>query len=304
MSPSLRIAVIGVGGIGSAFAFQLARVGHHEVTAVVRPGSARFHQLQRDRGIINTRGECADVHVADALDEQTPYDLVIVTLLAHQVDAVLPALSRSAAKCVQFMFNTFDPERLEEAVGAARCAFGMAFVQATVSKDGQLNATIGAGGQKTRLSQRRWVDVFIAAGLPAVLDPNMLLWLRCHVPLCVAMESVSVAAVRHGGGASWGESMVLARGVRETFTMIRRLGYPLYPSAKAWIYSSPIWAVAGMLWAVSRIPSFRELLATGVGECRALVDVLVAAASGASPPVEVAAIQAMKPSVEPAAASL
>ena len=41
------------------------------------------------------------------------YNLVIVTLLAHQTDAVLPALQRSAAKCIQLMFNTFDPERLQ-----------------------------------------------------------------------------------------------------------------------------------------------------------------------------------------------
>lgn len=60
------------------------------------------------------------MRVADALDEQTSYDLVIVTLLAHRVDAVLPALRRSGAKRIQFMFNTFDPERLQDAVGSDR----------------------------------------------------------------------------------------------------------------------------------------------------------------------------------------
>ena len=45
------------------------------------------------------------MRVLDALDEETPYDLVIVTLLAHQADAVLPALRRSAAACVQFMLH-------------------------------------------------------------------------------------------------------------------------------------------------------------------------------------------------------
>jgi 2-dehydropantoate 2-reductase len=34
------------------------------------------------------------------------------------------------------------------------------------------------------MSQKRWVDVFNAAGLPALLEPDMPLWLRCHVPLC------------------------------------------------------------------------------------------------------------------------
>jgi ketopantoate reductase len=43
-SPSLRIAVIGAGGIGSAFAFQLATVGHPVVTVDARPHSMRQHR--------------------------------------------------------------------------------------------------------------------------------------------------------------------------------------------------------------------------------------------------------------------
>lgn len=292
---TLQIAFIGVGGIGSTFAFQLARTGQHDVSAIARPGSMRLQHLQRDSGIVNTKGERADVRVMDALDEHSPYDLVIVTVLAHQVDTLLPALRRSAAKCIQFMFNTFDPERLQAAVGAERCSFGMPFVQATLDKDGKLNATIGAGGQKSRMNNQSWVDVFAAAGLPAVLEPDMLLWLRCHVPLCIAFESVSIAGERRGGGASCGESMVLAQGVHESFTLIQRLGYRLYPWGKSFLHASPAWIVAAMLWSVSRVTSFREVLATGVGECRALVDSLAATAPQAEPAVSVAKIQAMKP---------
>ncbi len=292
----LRIAIVGVGRIGSAFAFNLARTGLHDLTAVARPDSERLGQLRRDNGIVDIRGERADVRMADALDEETPYDLVIVTLLAHQVDAVLPALKRSRAKCIQFMFNTFEPERLRDAIGAERCAFGMPFVQATIDEDGRLSATIGAGGQKSLMNQQRWVDVFAAAGLPAALEPEMLLWLRCHAPLCVAFESVSVVGVRRGGGASWGESMVTARGVRESFTLIQRLGHRVYPRGKSWLNRSPIWVVAAMLWFISRITTFRELLATGVVECRALVDAMLAVAPQTYPPVKAALIAAMKPS--------
>ena len=298
MAPSetLRIAVLGAGRIGSTFAFQLARAGHHEVTVIARPGSTRLRQLQRDGGIVNVAGERAELRVLDALDEQTPYDLLIVTVLAHQVDAVLPALRRSAGKCVLFMFNNFDPERLQNAVGVERCCFGMPFLQANFDGDGRLEAKIGAAGQKSLLGQQRWVDVFLAAGLPAVLEPNMLLWLRCHVPLCIAFESVSIAGVRRGGGASWGESMTIARGVHESFTLIQRLGYKIYPPGKALLKASPASVIGGMLWSMSRIKSFRELLATGIDECRGLVDALVLAAPKANPPVSIAKIEAMKPS--------
>ena len=292
----LRIAILGAGRIGSTFAFQLARTGHHDVTVVARPGSARLQQLQRAGAIINVKDEQARVRITDALDEQTPYDLVIVTLLAYQVDAVLPALQQSAAKGVLFMFNNFEPERLQTAVGKERCAFGMPFVQANFDQDGRLKATIGAAGQKTLLSQQRWVDVFNAAGLPATLEPDMPLWLRCHAPLCVAFESVSVAGERRGGGASWGEAKVLARGVQESFALIRGLGYQVYPRGKARLNGCPTWVVAAILWTMSRIRSFRELLATGENECRALVDMMASAAAQAKPPVRVPMIQAMKPS--------
>ncbi len=292
----MKIAVLGTGKIGSTFAFQLARAGHHDVTVIARPGSARLRQLQRDDGIIDVKGERASVRVLDTLDEETPYDLLIVTLLDHQTSAILPNLRRSAAKCVQFMFNTFHPERLQDAIGIERCAFGMPFVQATLDSDGKLKATIGAAGQKTIMNEQRWVDVFNAAGLPAAIESDMLLWLRCHVPLCVAFESVAVAGERRGSGASWEEAVILARGVHASFNLIKGLGYRIYPGSKKLIDGSPIPVLATTLWSMSRITAFREVLATGKAECQTLVDVMVAAAPLAKQPVDVRRIQAMKPS--------
>ncbi len=294
-SPPLRIAILGAGQIGSAFAFQLARIGGHDVSVVARPNSTRLRQLESDGAIIDSTGERAVVSVADALDETVPYDLVLVALSAHQTGAVLTNLQRSEAACVLFMGNTFSPEKLQAAVGAGRCALGMPFVQAMLNPEGRLKITIGAGGQKTIMDQQRWVDIFNSAGLPTTLEPNMPLWLRCHAPLCVAFESVSVAGLRRGGGASWEEALVLARGVQASFKLIEVLGYDLYPRTKRRMARSPVAALAAMLWFMSRIRSFRELLATGKAECCALVDDMVAAASYAKKPVPVAAIAAMKP---------
>jgi 2-dehydropantoate 2-reductase len=295
-TPPLRIAILGAGKIGSVFAFQLARAGGHDVTVIARPGSLRLRQLERDGAIVDIKGERAVVQVAGVLDELIPYDLVIVTMLAHQADAMMPALQRSAAKCVQFMFNTFEPEKLQESLGIERCAFGMPFVQATLDADGRLKATIGAGGQKTIMNRQRSVDLFNAAGLPAALEPNMPLWLRCHVPLCVAFESVSVAAWRRGRGASWGEALILARGVHASFALIKGLGYEVYPKMKKRIAGSPSPLVALALWSLSRIKSFRELLATGETECCALVDTMVAAGAAAKPALMTSKIEVMKPS--------
>jgi len=102
--------------------------------------------------------------------------------------------------------------------------------------------------------------------------------------------------VQRGGGASWGEAMTVARGMHESFTLVQRLGYRLYPAGKARLHALPSWIVAMMLWGVSRIASFRDLLATGAGESRALVDTMVAAAGGIEPPFDTTKILAMRPS--------
>ena len=295
VSPPLKIAIVGPGKIGSIFAFQLARVGQHDVTVIARPGSPRLAQLQRDGGIVDVKGERAAVRVLDALNEETPYDLLIVTLLDRQADSVLPSLRRSAASCILFMFNTFRPEYFLDAVGVGRAASGMPFVQGLLKDDGRLKAMIGAGGQKTLLSDPRWVALFAAAGLPATLESDMPLWLRCHVPMCVAFESVSVAGERRGGGASWRDARIIACGVRTSFGLIEALGYPIYPTSKQRLARLPVPLLTAMLWGLSRIRGFREVLATGRSECQNLVDDMLAAAAQARQPVDLVRIRAMKP---------
>ena len=292
----LSIAIIGLGGIGSTFAYQLSRAGH-DVTVIARPGSKRLQQLQRDNGIVHQNGDRVEVRVLDMLDEQRVYDLLVVTTLAYQVEAILPALQRSKARCIHFMFNTFNPEHLRDAIGENRSTFGMPFVMGMLDKEGKLNSTIDPN-RKTLHSDQRWVDLFLAAGISSSLETNMPLWLRCHVPMCIAMESISIAGQRRGSGASWVESMTVARGLHGGFAIIKGLGYRLYPSPKLILYFSPRVVIACILWTVSRIKSFRELLATGVIECRSLVDVIIAAATEAKqtiPAGSVSDVLAMRP---------
>lgn len=295
-APCLRIAVLGVGGIGSAFAFQLAAGGGHEVTVIARPGSARLKQLQRDGGLAKANGEHARVTVADTLDSPVPYDLVIVTVQAHRLADVLPALEASNASSILFVVNQFHPEQVEDVLGPARCVFGMPFIQASIDGDGKLDARIGKAGPKTVLGRQDLVTLFTQAGIPAAFEPRMALWLRCHVPLCIGFESVSAAAVKRGTGASWNEATTIATGVQESLALIKRLGFPLYPRGKVLLDRMPRQGVAAILWSMSRITSFRTLLATGAPEARALTSVLVAAASGVMPEAAVRRIEAMAPS--------
>ena len=141
---TMRIAILGTGPIGSTFALHLARAGH-DVTAIAR--GKRLEQLQADQGIVTVDGERAAVKVSPALDPAVPFDLVLVTVLATGVGAVLPALKASAAKTVMFMFNTFESHApLREAVGSARFAFGFPAVLATLP-EGKLQSQVFSRGQ-------------------------------------------------------------------------------------------------------------------------------------------------------------
>ena len=272
----LKIAVVGAGKIGSAFAFQLARADH-DVTVVARPGSSRLQQLQCEQGIVLDSNERVNTQVTERLDEDVAFDLVVVTVRDAQVNQLVPALKRSVARHLHFMFVSFDPERLAVDLGADRCSFGMPAIMAWLDSSGRLHQKISSS-QKTLHGDQRWVDLFVAAGIPSALEIKMELWLRSHVPLTVGMESVCVVGERRSGGATWREAKRIARGVKGGFAIVQGLGYPLYPNSKRRLNSAPTPVVTLILWIVSRVKSFRALLSQGGTEAEELTDTMIGAA--------------------------
>src|SRR5215469_10591994 len=186
------------------------------------------------------------------------------------------------------MLVTFEPERLRDAIGSHRCSFGMPAVMAMTDSEGRLKPTI-ISSLKTLHGDQRCAELFSSAGIPSAFEPEMALWLRCEAPLTAAIASIAVAGQRRGGGATWAEAKAVARGLHEGFAIVKGLGYPLYPSTKSTMYSVPNFLNAFLLWVLSRIPTMRELLATGLTECRALIDTMAAAAAKAKPPLSAAA---------------
>ncbi|WP_437972568.1 2-dehydropantoate 2-reductase N-terminal domain-containing protein [Sorangium sp. So ce260] len=276
----MKIVIIGPGGIGSTFAFQLARAGH-DVTVVAR--GKRLEQLRRDEAIVSAAGERAAVRVSAALDATTEWDLALVTVLASQVDAVLPALAASAAKTVMFMFNTFEPlSRLRDAVGSARFAFGFPAILATLD-DGKLTSRIVDRGMVTTVTDPAWAKVFAGAGVPTVVHQDMESWLRTHAALVVPVMVAVVAAHARQAGISWAEATSLARAMEEGLRVVRQLGNTITPEPMAMLSRLPTPAVATLLWMVSRVEAVRKMGAAGPGEPRTLIDAIAAAAPGQTP---------------------
>lgn len=276
----MKIAILGPGAIGSTFALHLARAGH-EVTVIAR--GKRLEHLQREGAIVTTEGERAAVRVSAALDTQTPWDLVLVTVLAHQVDVVLPALTASAARTVLFMFNTFAPlAPLRDAVGAQRFAFGFPSVLGTL-EDGKLRSEVQRRGMLTTVTEEPWRKLFSDAGIPSVVERDMESWLRTHAALVVPfMLAVNVAHGR-GAGLRWAEARQLARAFDEGLALVKKLGHALTPREAALLAGLPSVTVATLFWSVTRVPSLRRLGALGPAEPRALIDAMSALDAEAIP---------------------
>jgi len=280
----MKVAIIGAGGIGSTFAVQLARAGH-EVSVVAR--NKRLVQLQQQGGVQTAEGAVVKLDVSAALDQAVAWDLVLVSVLAHQVEPLLAALTGSAAKRIMFMFNTFEPlQPLRDAVGNERFAFGFPSILARVDAQGLLESSIQRHGLRTTVTDQSLADIFSAAGIPSVVSTQMEGWLRSHAAAVVPMILASNVAQQRHAGITWREAVGLADVMEEAFALVRKLGFNVVPTAHSVIGRLPPTAKAALLWSATRNETVRSSGAAAVVEARHLVDAMLAAAPSGWPELE------------------
>ena len=269
----MNIAVIGLGAIGTTFAYLLSR-GGHQVTVVAR--GERLKTIRRDGSLVHVNGNRAQVQVAESLDTTVEYDLVLVTVLAHQLGPLEQRLQQSRARQVMFMFNTVDSlSRLRELVGDARFVFAFPSVVASLPND-QLTFKVFKVGQVTLCTDARWALVFSSAGITCRVQPQMQTWLRTHAVVIAVLQALASLAYRRQHGLSLRESWRHAQALSAGFSLVRQLEGRLVPLAfgvSAWVPA--VFWVPG-LWALSRSPLVRTLGAAGPREPRALIEALVA----------------------------
>jgi len=265
----MKIAILGPGAIGSTFAWQLSRAGH-EVTVVAR--GTRLAWLEKERAIVRGDGERAKVSVASSLDPVTPWDLVLVTVLAPQVGAVLPSLRASAARRVMFMFNTFEPlEPLRDSVGAQRFSFGFPMGIFTLLIDGRIHPQIGRG---TTVDDAELAALFNAAAIPTVVERDMHSWLRSHAALVAPLMSIGVTVHARNRGVTWREARAHAQALAAGFRIVRAQGNAILPGFVAVLSRGPVIFSTALLWASSRTKMLRDLGKLGTAEPRMLIDMM------------------------------
>ena len=301
---NMKICILGAGAVGTSFAVYLAVAGH-DVTLVAR--GARLDKLTRDGGVIATSPPTtptpARVTVATAVDPSCAWDLVLVTVLAHQLDAALLAVLRACrdTATVMFMFTTFAAlDEYRDAVGASRCVFGFPIIDARfVEPDGALeHMFLSTGGMRTLVTDNRWSGVLAAAGIPTKLEPADLMqsWHRTHAGLSIGMVGIMTRAAARNSGVSWAEASLAARATYGALSVVRRAGDRVTPAPIAAVLAMPNAVLAALFWVASRWSSQRDRIKSlGTREYVALTEALLRLAERVGAPAEdVAAVRELR----------
>lgn len=195
----MRIAVIGIGGIGGYYAGVLGRVGH-DVQAYARGDTLR---ALRERGIEVRTPEptfTVPVRATDQVDALTPADLALVTVKSYALDAVAPAvrvLAEGGAAVVPLLNGVDAVDRLVRAgVPTTQLLGGVTYISAARVAPGVVErrspfqrVLIGepAGGASPRAEEI--VAAFSGAGVDARVVPDIALALWQKYVFIVAMAA-------------------------------------------------------------------------------------------------------------------
>ncbi|MFG1603056.1 ketopantoate reductase family protein [Actinoplanes sp. NPDC049265] len=202
----MKILVYGAGVLGSVHAARLHE-GGHDVSLLAR--GERLAALRR-HGVRLAEGDSPAVHTVPVPVVEHPadgYDLTVVFVRTHQVDAVLESLADVGGD-VLFLLNWaggFAP--LGAVLGLERVLLGFGVVGGTIDGDvvryrrvsrlaRLLPMPIGEPDGRATPRLDRIVGAFRAAGLHVKAEPRMDAWLTTHA----AFEVPLGQAVHAAGG--------------------------------------------------------------------------------------------------------
>lgn len=259
-----KIAIIGAGPVGCAFAVHLVKAGH-DVTIVGR--GQRLANLQENGGVLAKMSEKATettkipVKAVGSLDTAQPWDLVLLTITEQQFDEPLSATLKACPKTTEilFMFNTFASlDQYFEVVGKERCIMGFPMIMASFF-DGALVHQFISFGQITIVSSPEWRAIFSSAGITCIHEPDMQSWLRTHAAVALGLMSAVVTAAARKSGVTWAEARLSAGAAREGLTLVKKLGNKITPKFVHYLgVAVPSFVLTGVLWVFTKVPSMRN----------------------------------------------
>jgi len=269
----MRIAIVGVGCIGSVVAAHLAQAGH-DITLVAR-GHRRASlatQGLRVRGNGAQEEQVLRLPVVESVADAPNAELVFVTVQMPQVEAILPALVRHPARHICLLLNVHPlPASWTKAL-RERLILGFPSMLAGFRDDLVQYRTLPAWLRFaiiTSLGPARGADagpalevaaLLRASGLAADVHQDMESWLASHSALVVPLMAHASRCCLAGRSLqmSWEEAHCVARALKEALGLAQRAGATLTPANVAALPYVPSHATAATLWSLSRLPWFER----------------------------------------------
>ena len=214
----MKLLVYGAGVLGSQFAVRLQEAGH-DVTLLAR--GERLAALRR-HGVQLGEAESPAVRSVPVPLVEHPaagYDLILVLVRTHQVDAVLESLTGVDGD-VLFLLNwAAGPEPLGAVIGPERVLLGFPTAGGTMDGDvvryrapGLLTRLtpmpIGEPGGRATPRLERIVRELRTAGINAKAEPRIDAWLKTHAAFVVPLGQAVLAA---GGPAALADDPAAVR---------------------------------------------------------------------------------------------
>lgn len=297
----MRIAVVGVGCIGSVVAAKLARAGH-AVSLVAR--GKRFQQLASHGLRVRLHGrsaiEALPLPAFQSVTEVPDAALLIVCVQTQQVEALLPALAAHTAERVAFLLNAHPVPPSWGAALGGRLVLGFPAMLAGYRDDVvgyrtlpaflrfAIISTLGPARGHDGAGARALVQLLKQAELPAAYEGDMESWLATHSALVTGLMGYASARLAAGADLrmTWDDALRVARALGEALRLVKASGHALTPPQVAALTLLPAPVIAGSLWSVTQLPWFGQAVADyaehGADEVRMLYAGLRSAA-GASP---------------------
>lgn len=258
-----RVAVLGAGGVGSAYAGFLARAGCE--VALVGRGSSHIRAVA-ERGLtinapegdpwtvrVNTRLTASDV-------PERSIDLMLVLTKAFDTTAAVASVVHGLTPdgVVMSPQNGLGCDAaLAEVVGSARALVGVTTVGATLHEPGHvsISASTAAGISLTHVGATRLatgthraqeiVDLLVSASLPAILSPHVevAIWEK----LALAAMSPLCAVLQRTVGHIWStpEGQHLVRTLFDEVVAVAASQGVTLDSTAIWAYASSVFEGTG-----------------------------------------------------------
>jgi ketopantoate reductase len=277
----MKILVFGAGVIGTTYAWQLSSASH-DVSLFVRKD--RREEIEKDGIRIRCRDErnkktkpLETIYRPTVVDEFSPednYDLIIVSVRAHQLEAVLPALAKGSGKADVLFFgnNWWGEEKIRSFLSPEKYFFGFSRlvggwrtgnqVECIFFDNPELVTMIGERDGQVTPRLQNLHDVFEQANLKPVISSAIRGWLAIHY---VEFLGVIGGILKAGSFDAFVDRSELIKesilATRESLAICKACGIDFKQAAPANIRiidSAPVFLLTPLVKMQYRTPSIKQ----------------------------------------------